>query len=387
MADDMGYSDAGSYGGEIATPNLDALASGGLRFTNFYNTSRCWPTRAALLTGYYPQQTRRDGMPGVDRDNFGLRGIRPQWARLLPDRLQALGYRSYHSGKWHIDGEPTENGFDRSYSPSGSNFFNSLAHESHNRNGAPVSKAERGDNYYRTVATADHAVEFLREHAELYSNQPFFQYLAFHAPHFPLQAPPEDIARYRDRYLEGWDRLREERHARQLEMGIINADLSALEIEIGPPYDFADALPQLGPGEINRPLPWTELTEEQRRFQATKMAIHAAMVDRIDQEVGRVLDQIRAMDAFDNTVIFFLSDNGANAEIMVRGDGHDPHRADGLGDDLSVRRTWFFERGKYAVSAAQDLGARRRHLYTLHRTLAERHRREERVSFHPGPCD
>jgi len=324
LADDMGYSDAGSYGGEIATPNLDSLAEGGLRFTNFYNTARCWPTRAALLTGYYPQQIRRDGMPGVDRRSFGSRGVRPEWARLFPERLRQLGYRSYHSGKWHIDGKPTENGFDRTYQPSSSNFFNSVAHKSHNREGAPVSEAERSSSYYRTVAIADHAVEFLREHAEQYPDQPFFQYMAFHAPHFPLQALPEDIARYRDRYLEGWDSLRGERHASQKEMGISDTVLSPLEPDVGPPYDFSDALPQLGPGEINRPLPWTELTSEQRRFQATKMAIHAAMVDRIDQEIGRVLDQVRAMNAFDNTVAFFLSDNGASAEIMVRGDGHDP---------------------------------------------------------------
>lgn len=324
MADDMGYSDTGAYGGEIATPNLDSLAQGGLLFTNFYNTARCWPTRGALLSGYYPQQIRRDGMPGVDRSFFGLRGVRPEWAKLLPERLRPLGYRSYISGKWHIDGEPTDNGFERSYHPSGSNFFNSVAHESHPSKGAPVSAAERSDSYYRTIATADHAVEFLQEHYESHPEQPFFQYLAFHAPHFPLQALPEDIARYRDRYLEGWDRLREERHDRQLEMGITNAALPPLEPTVGPPYDFADALPQLGPGEINRPLAWEDLTEEQRQFQATKMAIHAAMVDRIDQEIGRVLDQIRSMGAFDNTVIMFLSDNGASAEIMVRGDGHDP---------------------------------------------------------------
>ncbi len=325
IADDMGYSDAGAYGGEIATPNLDTLAQNGLRFTNFYNTSRCWPTRAALLSGYYPQQVRRDAMPGVDRAAFGSGGVRPAWARLLSDRLRPLGYRSYHAGKWHIDGEPLDNGFDRTYHPNGSNFFNSVAHESHEREGSSLSEAETSGSYYRTIATVDHAVEFLREHAESYPDQPFFQFLAFHAPHFPLHALPEDIERYSDRYIEGWDKLREERHARQTQMGITNAALSALEADVGPPYDFADAFPILGPGEINRPLPWDELTEEQQQFQAAKMAIHAAMVDRVDQEIGRVLDQLRAMDAFDNTLILFLSDNGASAEIMVRGDGHDPH--------------------------------------------------------------
>ena len=242
-----------------------------------------------------------------------------------PGALAAARLPIYHSGKWHVDGKPTENGFDRSYEPrSGNNFFRAVAHKSHNRDGGPLSPAERGGEYYGTIATADHAIEYLREHAEQYADRPFFQYLTFHAPHFPLHALPEDITRYRDRYLQGWDRLRRERHTRQKEMGITGAALSPLEPDVGPPYDFPDSIAQLGSGEINRPLPWKDLTEQQRRFQATKMAIHAAMIDRMDREIGRVLDQLRAMKAFDNTVIFFLSDNGASAEIMVRGEGHDP---------------------------------------------------------------
>ncbi len=323
IADDMGYSDAGSYGGEIATPNLDSLAANGLRFTNFYNTARCWPTRAALLTGYYPQQIRRDSMPGVDAKEFGGRGVRPEWAPLLADRLRPLGYRSYYSGKWHIDGEPMENGFDHSYNlQSGNNFFYAAVHH---KDGERLPAVDPDSGYYATIATADHAIEFLQEHAEQFADRPFFQYLAFHAPHFPLHALPEDIAHYRDRYFEGWDKLRQERHAKQKKLGITNAALSPLEPEVGPPYDFPDDIALLGPGEINRPLPWKQLTEEQQRFQATKMAIHAAMIDRMDREIGRVLDQLRAMKAFDNTLIFFLSDNGASAEIMVRGDGHDPN--------------------------------------------------------------
>jgi arylsulfatase len=323
IADDMGYSDAGSYGGEIATPNLDSLAKGGLRFTNFYNTARCWPTRGALLTGYYPQQIRRDSMPGVNPREFGGAGVRPQWARLLPERLRALGYRSYHSGKWHVDGKPTGNGFDRSYELGGGSFFRSGPHD---LDGQKIPEIPASAGFYATRATADYAVEFLKEHAKHYPDKPFFQYLAFHAPHFPLHALPEDIARYRDRYLAGWDKLREERHARQKKLGIREAALSGLEPDVGPPYDFPEAIKQLGPGEINRPLPWKDLTDEQRRFQATKMAIHAAMVDRMDREIGRVLDQLRTMNAFDNTLILFLSDNGASAEIMVRGDGHDPQQ-------------------------------------------------------------
>ena len=317
IADDMGFSDAGCYGGEIATPNLDGLAAGGLRFTQFYNTARCWPTRAALITGYYPQQIRRDGMPGAPR-SFGGGGKRPQWAQTIAESLRRAGYRTYHSGKWHIDGKPTQNGFDLSDQINrGPGFFDSL------------QRKNRDPDFYRTTATAEHAIECLKEHAETFSERPFFHYLAFHAPHFPLHALPEDIARYRDRYLQGWDVLREERHDRQRRLGIRVAALSPLEKEVGPPYAFPDQIARLGPGEINRPVPWKELTEEQKRFQATKMAIHAAMIDRMDRELGRVLDQLRSMNALENTFICFLSDNGASAEIMVRGDGHDPAAAPG----------------------------------------------------------
>ena len=316
LADDMGYSDLGCYGGEIQTPNLDELAQHGLRFTQFHNTARCWPTRAALLTGYYAQQVHRDSLPGIKRGN------RPKWARLLPEMLRPLGYRSYHSGKWHLDGKPLENGFDHSYNLADhSRYFSPQLHYEDDQKLPPV---KQDSGYYATTAIADHAIRCLREHAEKYADQPFFHYLAFTSPHFPLQALPEDIARYRDAYLRGWKSAREQRWRRIQKLGLVHGVLSAVEREVGPPYDFPEAFKILGPGEVNRPLPWDELTEEQRKFQATKMAIHAAMVDRMDREIGRVLDQLRAMNAMDNTLIFFLSDNGASAEIMVRGDGHDP---------------------------------------------------------------
>ena len=322
IADDMGYADAGCYGGEIATRNLDALAENGLRFTQFYNTSRCWPTRGSLLTGYYAQQIRRDEMPGVDRRHFGGRGVRPAWAPLVSERLRSAGYRSYHSGKWHIDGSPVENGFEHAYIAGNRAGFFHLTGQ--NKDGEQVADVPAEEGLYQTAVTADYAVEWLRGHAAQHPDEPFFQYLAFHAPHFPLHAEAEDIENYRGRYLVGWDRLRAERHARQREMGITDAALSPLDEDIGPPYAFPDAIDQLGAGEVNRPVPWESLNEEQRRFQAEKMAIHAAMIDRMDQEIGRVLDQIRAMGALENTVVFFMSDNGASAEIMVRGDGHDP---------------------------------------------------------------
>jgi arylsulfatase len=324
LADDMGFSDAGCYGGEIATPHLDSLAKNGLRFTQFYNTARCWPTRGALLTGYYAQQIHRDALPEVPG---GAQGKRQGWARLLPEYLKAAGYRSYHSGKWHIDGDVLTGGFDRSlHTQNGGNFFTAKGNLIDDK---PVTPPADESGYYATTATADHAIDCLKDHAAHHADRPFFHYIPFIAPHFPLHALPQDIAKYRDRYLAGWEAMRADRFRRQQEMNLVQTTLSAVERDLGPPYAFPDAIRKLGPGEVNRPLLWSDLTEEQRRFQATKMAIHAAMVDRMDQEIGRILAQLRAMNAYDNTLIFFASDNGASAEIMVRGGGHDPQAAPG----------------------------------------------------------
>jgi arylsulfatase len=197
------------------------------------------------------------------------------------------------------------------------------------------------EHYYSTTAIADHAIQFLKDHAEKYPARPFFEFLAFTCPHFPLQAPPVDIARYRKTYIAGWDAMRLERWTRLPEWQIGGTSLSAIERDLGPPYHFPDALKKLGPNELNRPLPWADLTPEQSEFQANKMAVHAAMVDCMDREIGRVLDQLRAMGALDNTLVFFLSDNGASAEIMVRGDGHDPHAECGTGATfLSIGPGW-----------------------------------------------
>lgn len=326
MADDLGYSDLGCYGGEIATPHLDRLAAGGLRFTQFYNTARCWPSRAALLTGYYAQAVNRDALPGANGGGGG-KNRRPEWARLLPDFLKPHGYRAYHSGKWHIDGKVLDGGFDRSLDMENQGSFFSA--KGNLIDDVPVRVPEDETGYYATTATIDHALECLRDHEVNHAGKPFFHYIAFIAPHFPLQALPEDIARYRDRYLAGWDALRAERHARQLVLGVVTTPLSALERNVGPPYAFPEAIAKLGSGEVDRPLPWAELTEEQRRFQATKMAIHAAMVDRMDREIGRLLEHLRATGRLDNTLILFASDNGASAEIMVRHGGHDPRAEPG----------------------------------------------------------
>ena len=317
LADDLGFSDLGCQGGEIDTPHLDRLAAGGLRYTQASNTARCWPTRGALLTGYYPQAIRRDALPGTEG---GVNSARPPWARLLPALLEPAGYRSYHSGKWHLDGDPRGQGFHRSLEITAagqSNYFDAAGAQ-----GMPAPAT--ADGFYATTAIGDHAVACLAEHARDHAAAPFFHYVAFTAPHFPLQAPPEVIAKYRDRYRAGWDDIRRVRGTRLKELGIVTTEPAAIERHVGPPYAFPDALEKLGPGEVDRPVPWETLTPDQREFQAAKMAIHAAMVEVMDREVGRIIAQLEAMQALDDTLVLFLSDNGASAEMMIRGEGHDP---------------------------------------------------------------
>lgn len=329
VADDLGYSDLGCYGGEIETPQLDRLAANGLKFSQCYSTGRCWSSRAAILTGYYAQQVRRDSMPKVP--SAGGRGIRPGWAQLLPTMLREQGYRSYHSGKWHIDGSPMKNGFDHAYTIEDHDRY--FYPQNHTEDDQRLPAVPRDSGFYLTNAIADHSIKVLKEHARQFSDQPFFQYLCFTAPHFPLHALPEDIARYRNRYLAGWDVLRSERFARQRELGLINCDLAPRLENSAPRWNPTEAVlhEKVGPGEIGRAVAWNDLTEEQRLFQAEKMAIHAAMVDRMDREIGRVIDQLREMKVLDNTLIMFVSDNGASAEQIIRGDGHDPKAPLGSG--------------------------------------------------------
>jgi len=339
LADDLGFADLGCYGGEISTPHLDSLAASGLRFTQFYNTSRCWPTRAALLTGDYAQTVRRDDLPGVPSGG-GTKGKRPEWAALLPELLAPVGYRSYHTGKWHIDGLPLANGFEHSYYVEDQGrYFNPNKRFKDDQALAPVPPAS---GYYNTVALADHAIATLREHKLVHPDDPFFHYLAFSAPHFPLQALPEDIALYDQIYLEGWEVLRARRWQRQQALGFFpGGELSPPERDLGPPYAFPEQVALLGENEVNRALPWKSLTPEQQAFQAKKMAIHAAMVHRMDIEIGRVFEQIRTMGAWENTLVLFLSDNGASAEMMVRDDGHDPAAAPGsAGSYLCLGPGW-----------------------------------------------
>jgi arylsulfatase A-like enzyme len=313
LADDLGYSDLGSYGGEIATPNLDKLAANGVRFTQFYNTARCWPSRAALLSGYYAQQVNRD--PANER---------PKWAALLPDLLRPAGYHSYHSGKWHIDGPVLAAGFEHSYEVVDPDRF--FGPKQHHLDDKPLPQPKPEDNYYSTSAVASHAIEWLDEHEKKHKRDPFFLYVAFLSPHFPVQAPAEDIARYKGRYRAGWDAIREARLARQKEIGLSGNALSTRDPKTVPGWNLSEEelRRRIGPGEVGHAVSWESLTPEQKEFQAAKMAVHAAMVDRMDREIGRVLDRIRATGEFDNTIIFFASDNGASAEQIIRGEGHEP---------------------------------------------------------------
>jgi arylsulfatase len=349
VVDDMGFSDLGSYGGEIETPNIDSLATGGLRFTQFYNTARCWPTRSALMTGYYPQQIRSDPPQGK----------LPQGTLLIPHYLKPLGYRTYHSGKWHVPGAPfpvKDGGFDRSYEllDHNHNFYP----QKHRLNDEPIAAIDPENNggYYTTNFIAEQTIHQLREHAEEHAEKPFFAYTAFTSPHFPLQAPQNVIDKYRDRYVEGWDAVREKRFRRQTASGIVRTTLSPREENVGPPYP-QNNLEILGDGEVLRPVAWETLTDTQKRFQAEKMAIHAAMVDCIDQQVGRIIETLKSIGQWENTVIFLLSDNGCSAEIMVRGDGHDPAAPLGSGKTyLCLGPGW---------STASNTPFRRHKIWTL----------------------
>ncbi|MEZ5276082.1 MAG: arylsulfatase [Opitutaceae bacterium] len=315
LADDLGYSDLGCYGGEIRTPTLDRLAADGLRYTDFYSTGRCWPSRASILTGYYAQQVDMDPRGGPDW---------PEWTRLLPHYLREAGYRSYTSGKWHIRYTAIHpaNGFDRSYQLRDHNRY--FSPKDHLLDDHPLPQPTPDSGYYATTAIADHAIEFLQEHQSEHEESPFFLYLAFTSPHFPLHAPEADIDRYRELYREGWDILREKRLQRLKELDIYSGELAERRPDIVAPWSLSEIRLKswVDPNETGRAVAWAQLTADEKAFQQVKMAVHAAMVDRMDREIARVVDQLAAMKALDDTLILFLSDNGATAEQMIRGDSH-----------------------------------------------------------------
>jgi len=318
LADDMGFSDAGCFGGEIGTPNLDQLAANGLRFTQFYNCARCCPTRASLLTGQYPHTV------GLARNGRSL----TRNGLTIAEGLKEADYNTAMAGKWHLsrtatlrtkeahqtwldhrydpelpfaplDTYPVQRGFDRHYGVIWGviNHFDpfSLVDAV-----TPVTTLPR--DYYFTDAITDKSVEYLNDFGN--SEKPFFLYVAHCAPHWPLHARPEDIAKYKGVYTGGWELLRKDRFRRQLKMGLFRKENTPL-----PPVQ-------------DEGTKWDRLSETEKAYQARKMAVHAAMIDRIDQSTGRIVRALEKTGRLDNTLIFFLSDNGASPEVP-RGPGYD----------------------------------------------------------------
>lgn len=300
MADDLGFSDLGCYGGEIRTPHLDALAADGLRFSRFYNAARCCPTRGSLLTGLYPHQVGLGGMvaPG---DHPGYRGRLTENGVTLAEVLRGAGYHTVMSGKWHVThydysdepylhrgSWPLQRGFDR--------FFGTLAGGGNFYDPPGLMRGndfiEPDGDFYYTHAISREAVAFVDEAPR---DKPMFLYVSHVAPHWPLHALEEDIARYDGAYDAGWDRIREQRHRRLIEEGLIDADL------------------QLSPRDPDVP-PWEDA--EHKSWEARRMAVYAAQVDSMDQGIGDLVDALRRRGRFDNTLILFLSDNGASDEVI-----------------------------------------------------------------------
>ena len=315
LADDMGFSDLGCYGSEIPTPNLDQLAAHGLRFTQFYNTGRCCPSRAALLTGLYSHQTgvghmvADDGLPGYQ-------GHLNDSCVTLAEVLRPAGYFTAMAGKWHVGQEhgvvPWKRGFDRSLNaPAGGFYYPEAPRAELYLDGRRLANdaPELPKHWYTTDLWTDFGLRFIDEARA--AKKPFFLYLAHNAPHFPLQAPDDEIAKFRGRYKVGWDVLREQRHARQIALGIMD---KAWPLSPRPPAVKA----------------WDSLTaEEQDRFDHI-MAIYAACVAHLDTAVGRLVAALKERGELDNTLIVFLSDNGGNAEGGPNGTTTGEHLGDGL---------------------------------------------------------
>ena len=331
LVDDMGYSDIGCYGSEIQTPNLDKLAVNGLRFTQFYNTARCCPTRASLLTGLYPHQAHIGHMM-EDKQLEGYQGELSKQAVTIAEVLQASGYGTYMVGKWHVtskvppgptDNWPVNRGFDRYYGIIGgaSNYFTPATLV---RDLKPLNKVQddteyKAEHYYTTDAFADNAVRFIGEHCEKTPDKPFFVYTAFNAPHWPLHAPADVIAKYRGKYKVGWEAIREARYKKQLDMGLIDKSWKLS-----------------GQDSIK----WDSLDAAKQDEMDFRMAIYAAQVDRMDQNVGKIVEELKKRNRLDNTLLLFLSDNGGCAEGGMLGG----QPADMLGTDkgymLSYGQAW-----------------------------------------------
>lgn len=308
MADDLGYSDLGSYGGEIRTPNIDKLATDGIRFTQFTNTSRCCPSRATLLTGREHHDVGMGWMTAADEHRPGYRGQITDEVPTIAEILKQNGYGTYMSGKWHVtaDGNykgvdklepngswPTERGFDEYYGglTGGGSYYEV---KSLLRNKTHIT--DFPEDYYYTTAITDYALEFIDQHDP---KVPFFLYLAHYAPHRPMQAPEERIATYREIYSVGYDKLREARYQNLIDLGIIETGQDV-------PVHNADF-----DGEWPA---WDSLSTEQQETWIEEMATYAAMVEIMDEGIGEVIDALKAKGMYDDTLVLFLSDNGATME-------------------------------------------------------------------------
>jgi arylsulfatase A-like enzyme len=300
LVDDMGFSDIGPYGSEIATPNLDKLAKGGIKFTQFYNNPRCCPARASLMTGLYSQQAGM-GLMTADYGRYpypGYKGDLSENSVTIAEGLRAGGYRTAMSGKWHLTPNkkdfsqhnwPLQRGFEKFFGTiEGAGSYHDPA--SLARDNTPIAA---GDNFYYTDAIAENAVSYIEEFSK--DEKPFFLYTAFTAPHWPLQAPEEDIAKYANRYRGGWDQLRRDRHARQIQLGIVEEK-----------WGITDRDPRVPAWEVASFKDW-----EMRR-----MAVYAAMLERMDHGVGRILIRLDELGIADNTLVMFMSDNGGNFEEL-----------------------------------------------------------------------
>ena len=332
MVDDMGFADLGCYGGEIETPNIDGLAAGGVRFSQFTNGARCCPTRASLLTGLHPHQTGIGHMtnpPNRKRpaEPTAYQGYLNRRCATIAELLKPAGYATLMAGKWHLgfhhqDRWPRQRGFDRYFGciAGATRFFLPEHPRGMTLDNTAIDKPESttDEPFYTTDAFTDYAIRFVRAHTgseravgelEDLSSRPFFLYLAYTAPHWPLQAFEDDIARYRGKYKIGWDKLRQQRYQRQIEIGLIKPEW------------------KLSPRPAEVPA-WDSLNEQQQDEMDLKMAVYAAMVDRVDQNIGKLVASLKKQKLFDDTLILFLSDNGACHEggILGRGEFRDVER-------------------------------------------------------------